>query len=489
MSAAAAHSTPALHSVSARSASAGVDPFDDALDVAVARDHAAVAAGIGGAERQQRQRRIAGGAALQQAAQRVGPDQRVVGVQHRHLAVAEMRRRDQRGVRGAAALLLHDADMRRGLAAAPRPCPGRSRRRCGRTPARSLPAGGAAWSGRRSCAASWAAPTSCACRSRRPGSRRLRCIAVPCLLLALLWRWRLRRVKACRLSCWFNSRFGVQHRDPHPAARSRRHAGAFGAGPCRGAEPADGGARAGGVHACRDGGDGGRRRGEAGRARLRRARAGGGRGARWPSSRPTTARMRRCETRPYPGRCRGAAGAGGRGLAAGGLHQQAGGARRARCWRALGLAPLFAAIGGGDSFPVRKPDPAHLLATLQAAGGEPAHAVMVGDHANDVAAARGAGVPCIFAAWGYGPPAMAEGAAAVADDFAGLVRDRSAAGGVEFASPAAEGAWAPAGRRRLICHISIALSHDLDVNQWSPSNSWRRRFRLPRCLIGGTEPY
>ena len=71
---------------------------------------------------------------------------------------------------------------------------------------------------------------------------------------------------------------------------------------------------------------------------------------------------------------------------------------------ALGLARCFAAIGGGDSFPVRKPDPAHLLATLQAAGGEPAHAVMAGDHANDVAAARGAGVPCIFAAWGYGPP-------------------------------------------------------------------------------------
>ncbi len=84
---------------------------------------------------------------------------------------------------------------------------------------------------------------------------------------------------------------------------------------------------------------------------------------------------------------------------------------------ALGLAGYFAAIGGGDSFPVRKPDPAHLLATLKAAGGEPAHAVMAGDHANDIAAARGAGLPCIFAAWGYGPPWMAEGAVAVAQDF------------------------------------------------------------------------
>ncbi len=89
---------------------------------------------------------------------------------------------------------------------------------------------------------------------------------------------------------------------------------------------------------------------------------------------------------------------------------------------ALGLAQYFAAIGGGDSFPVRKPDPAHLLATLRAAGGDAAHAVMAGDHANDVAAARGAGVPCIFAAWGYGPPAMAEGATAIARDFGELVR-------------------------------------------------------------------
>jgi phosphoglycolate phosphatase len=84
---------------------------------------------------------------------------------------------------------------------------------------------------------------------------------------------------------------------------------------------------------------------------------------------------------------------------------------------ATGLAPLFAAIGAGDSFRVRKPDPAHLLATLRAAGGEPGAAVMAGDHRNDVLAARGAGVPCVFAAWGYGQSGMAEGAAAVARDF------------------------------------------------------------------------
>ncbi len=85
---------------------------------------------------------------------------------------------------------------------------------------------------------------------------------------------------------------------------------------------------------------------------------------------------------------------------------------------ALGLLDLFDAIGGGDSFPVRKPNPAHLLATIAAAGGDPASSVMVGDHRNDVMAASGAGLPCVFALWGYGPASMAEGASATAATFA-----------------------------------------------------------------------
>jgi phosphoglycolate phosphatase len=86
----------------------------------------------------------------------------------------------------------------------------------------------------------------------------------------------------------------------------------------------------------------------------------------------------------------------------------------------LGLAGMFAAIGGGDSFPVRKPDPAHLLATLRAAGGTPGCAVMAGDHRNDVLAAHGAGLPCVFAAWGYGAPEMGADADAVATRFPDL---------------------------------------------------------------------
>jgi phosphoglycolate phosphatase len=80
----------------------------------------------------------------------------------------------------------------------------------------------------------------------------------------------------------------------------------------------------------------------------------------------------------------------------------------------LGLLGRFAALGGGDSFPTRKPDPAHLLATIAAAGGLRDGAVMIGDHHNDIRAARGAGIPGLFVSWGYGPPAMAEGAPIIA---------------------------------------------------------------------------
>jgi phosphoglycolate phosphatase len=85
---------------------------------------------------------------------------------------------------------------------------------------------------------------------------------------------------------------------------------------------------------------------------------------------------------------------------------------------ALGLAGHFAVVGGGDSFPARKPDPAHLLATLAAAGGTVDRCVMVGDHHNDILAAVGAGVPAVWARWGYG--VGVEGAVAAIDAFAAL---------------------------------------------------------------------
>jgi phosphoglycolate phosphatase len=66
----------------------------------------------------------------------------------------------------------------------------------------------------------------------------------------------------------------------------------------------------------------------------------------------------------------------------------------------LNLDRYFDVVTGGDSTPYRKPDPRHLAATLAALGAQ--EAVMVGDHFNDMAAAKGCGIPGIFAAWGYG---------------------------------------------------------------------------------------
>jgi phosphoglycolate phosphatase len=73
---------------------------------------------------------------------------------------------------------------------------------------------------------------------------------------------------------------------------------------------------------------------------------------------------------------------------------------------ALGFSGRFDAILGGDSLPVRKPDPGHLLGTIAAAGGRPEAAVLVGDSDADVHAARAAGVPVVGVTFGYSPDPM-----------------------------------------------------------------------------------
>ena len=90
--------------------------------------------------------------------------------------------------------------------------------------------------------------------------------------------------------------------------------------------------------------------------------------------------------------------------------------------RSLGLDVYFGAVIGGDSVDgIRKPDPRHLLAEVDALGGTPAETVMVGDSVNDVAAARGLGIPVILRAGGYGQvPADELGADIVVHDFAEL---------------------------------------------------------------------
>lgn len=67
----------------------------------------------------------------------------------------------------------------------------------------------------------------------------------------------------------------------------------------------------------------------------------------------------------------------------------------------LEMTDRFAAITGGDTFTVRKPDAAHLLGTVERAGGDPARTLMVGDSLNDFLVARNAGIPSLGVPFGY----------------------------------------------------------------------------------------
>ena len=75
---------------------------------------------------------------------------------------------------------------------------------------------------------------------------------------------------------------------------------------------------------------------------------------------------------------------------------------------ALDLSRYFAAVIGPDLVPAPKPDARHLIAAVEAAGGRADRAVMVGDSAADVGAARAAGVPSIVVSFGYTEIAAAE---------------------------------------------------------------------------------
>jgi phosphoglycolate phosphatase len=68
---------------------------------------------------------------------------------------------------------------------------------------------------------------------------------------------------------------------------------------------------------------------------------------------------------------------------------------------ALGMTGRFAAIVGPDTLGVRKPDPAHILGTIERAGGDRSRAVMVGDSRADIDAARAAGIPVVAVDFGY----------------------------------------------------------------------------------------
>jgi phosphoglycolate phosphatase len=89
----------------------------------------------------------------------------------------------------------------------------------------------------------------------------------------------------------------------------------------------------------------------------------------------------------------------------------------------MGLDHWFDICIGGDTLPVKKPDPSPLLHAMELLGGTRGTTVMVGDSAADTGAALAAGIPCVAVRYGYnyGKPADALGADAVVDSLAELL--------------------------------------------------------------------
>jgi phosphoglycolate phosphatase len=73
----------------------------------------------------------------------------------------------------------------------------------------------------------------------------------------------------------------------------------------------------------------------------------------------------------------------------------------------LDMKHRFRFIAGRDTFPHFKPHPAHLLRTIEQAGGRADRAIMVGDSDVDLATARAAKVPLIAVSFGYSDPPVA----------------------------------------------------------------------------------
>ena len=86
-----------------------------------------------------------------------------------------------------------------------------------------------------------------------------------------------------------------------------------------------------------------------------------------------------------------------------------------------GIAHYFKLVIGGDSLPVRKPDPGPLLHVAAAFGIPPERLLMVGDSINDAEAARAAGCPVLILPYGYN-----EGGSVQALDADGIVASLAA---------------------------------------------------------------
>ena len=80
---------------------------------------------------------------------------------------------------------------------------------------------------------------------------------------------------------------------------------------------------------------------------------------------------------------------------------------RAIC-EGLGMGSYFLRIYGGDSFPLKKPDPMGIRSIMEEAGASPEQTLMIGDSKVDVLTARNAGVWSLGCQFGFGPQNLME---------------------------------------------------------------------------------
>ena len=92
--------------------------------------------------------------------------------------------------------------------------------------------------------------------------------------------------------------------------------------------------------------------------------------------------------------------------------------------QSFGWQDLFSEVLGGDSLPVKKPDPAPLLHVCKALNVSPEQAVMIGDSRNDILAGQNANMDTLGLSYGYnyGQDIRELNPTEVFDDFETLVK-------------------------------------------------------------------
>jgi len=75
---------------------------------------------------------------------------------------------------------------------------------------------------------------------------------------------------------------------------------------------------------------------------------------------------------------------------------------------ALGLAPFFVRVYGGNSFETKKPDPLGVTTLLKETGARPEQTIIVGDSSVDVLTGRNAGIATCGVTYGFAPHTLCE---------------------------------------------------------------------------------